>query len=1014
MKKLFLLLVAVITLSLSGAAQNRTVSGTVVAAENGDPLIGATVMGVGTSIGTATDIDGKFTLSLPASVKLIHVSYVSMKTVEVPITEGHMTIALENANTLNEVVVTGYGVQRKAAFTGAASVLDGANIEKKSDVNFVKALEGSVTGFQYNNSTSSPGTFGTVYVRGMGSLSASSQPLYVIDGMPVNSDYSGMSTSSNNYFDPMAAYNPNDIESVTVLKDAAATAIYGSRAANGVIIITTKKGAEGKFQLNVDIKQGLTKIANNNMKFANAWGTMDIFAKGYAARTGNDYQACYDYLSNALGWDGETNTDWIDAVTRTGYYQDYNISFSGTSGNTNYYASLGYIDTEGIVINSGNTRYSGRLNLDTKYKYFSAGVNASLSWSKNSNFSQSTSGSMSSPLTGAVSSMLPFDPIYNEDGTYAGMGTSYNPVAVNDKHLGDLNDVTNQTINANPWLRVDLPFGIWAKTNFGVNLVDQTEYNYWSGVTNPQGVDYHGLGQEYKTRTSILTWTNTLGWTKTFNEKHDIDLLLGQEMQRYDFHENYMSRTYFPFADEGRRDMSTAGTDNGNSYYRSESRLASYFADLHYAYDNRYYLSASVRRDGSSVFGADNRWGTFWSVGGKWRASQESFLKDYTWLSNLALRISYGTVGNQSLNSLYAARGYYATGYNYNQAPGVNPAQIANPDLSWETSNKFDVGFDLSLFNRVNLTFDYYNDVTSDALYSVPLSMTTGISSMYKNIGKMRNRGIELGINGTVFTNRDLTVNLFANMTWNQNRVLKLADGSVESTYTIIEEGHPYRQFYMKEYAGVDRETGKALYYRYAPNHNILNPDKEPVDLNELTTNYNLAEKRYVGSAEPKVYGAFGFNANGYGFDLSMQFNYRLGGKVYDTGHAFTGWGMSLMTPLQTVVENSWTPENPNAKYPQYIYGDPYRTTSSNYSSRWLMSGNYLRLSNITFGYTIPKNITRKALIEKVRIYTTFDNVHTWTASDFVGYNPETYSNGVIAWQYPAVFTFTGGIQLTF
>ena len=749
------------------------------------------------------------------------------------------------------------------------------------------------------------------------------------------------------------------------------------------------------------------------MKFANAANTMDIFAKGYAARTGNTYDACYDFFTNYFGWDGVTNTDWIDAVTRTGYYQDYNISFNGTSGNTNYYASVGYIDTEGIVINSGNTRYSGRVNVDTKYKYFSAGVNASLSWSKNNNFSQSTGGSMSSPITGAMSSMLPMDPIYNEDGSFYGV-SNYNPLAVNDEKLGDLNEVTNQTINANPWLRVDLPFGIWAKTNFGVNLVDQTEYNYWSAVYNAQGMDYNGLGQEYKTRTSILTWTNTLGWNKTFDEKHDIDILLGQEMQRYDFHENYMSRTDFPFAAEGMRDMTTAGSDNGNAYYRSESRLASYFADAHYAYDDRYYLSASVRRDGSSVFGADNRWGTFWSVGGKWRASQESFLKDQTWLSNLAVRISYGTVGNQSLPSLYAARGYYAAGYNYAQTPGMNPVQIANPELTWETSKKFDVGFDLSLFNRVNLTFDYYNDVTSDALYSVPLSMTTGITSQYKNIGKIRNRGIELGINGTVFTNRDLTVNLFANMTWNQNRVLKLADGSIEGTYSIIEEGHPYRQFYMPEYAGVDPETGKALYYRYAPNHNALNPDEEPVDVNELTDVYAKAEKRYVGAAEPKVYGAFGFNANGYGFDISMQFNYRLGGKVYDTGHSFTGWGMSLMTPLQTVVENSWTPENPNAKYPQYIYGDPYKTSSGNYSSRWLMSGNYLRLSNITFGYTVPKKLTQKALLQKVRIYTSFDNVHTWTASDFVGYNPETYSSGVIAWQYPAVFTFTGGIQLTF
>ncbi len=1001
MKKLFLLLAALIT-TITVMAQNQTVSGTVTSAENGEPLIGATVMGVGTTLGTSTDIDGKFTLTLPSSVTKLQVSYVSMKTVEVNIIPGPMTIAMENANTLSEVVVTGYGVQKKAAFTGAASVLDGDAIEKKSDVNFVKALEGSITGFQYNNSTSSPGTFGTVYVRGMGSLSSSSQPLYVVDGVPVNSDYDGMSSSSNNYFDPMAAYNPNDIESVTVLKDAAATAIYGSRAANGVIIITTKKGGEGKFNLNVDIKQGFTKMANNNMDYADATATMDWFARGYAARTGNSYEECYDYLKNGLGWDGLTNTNWRDAVTRNGYYQDYNISFNGTSGSTNYYASLGYIDTEGIVINSGNTRYSGRLNLDTKYKYFSAGVNASLSWSKNNNFTQSTSGSMSSPLVGAVSSMLPFDPIYNEDGTYYGAGQIYNPIAVNDSEYGDMNEVTNQTVVANPWLRLDLPFGLWVKTNLGVNLTDQTEYNYWSAMYNPQGADYNGLGQQYKTRTSVITWTNTIGWTKTFNEKHDFDILLGQECQRYDYHYDYYSRTDFPFATSGMRDMTTAASDNGSEYYRSESRLASYFIDAHYSYDDRYYLSASYRRDGSSVFGADNRWGNFWSVGGKWRLSQEGFAKSLTWVSNAALRISYGTVGNQSLPSLYAARGYYAAGYNYNQTPGMAPVQISNPDLTWETSRKFDVGFDLSLFNRVNLTFDYYNDMTADALYSVPLSMTTGMTSFYKNIGKIRNRGIEVGINGVAFTNRDLTVSLFANLTWNQNRVIKLADGSIESTYTIIEEGRPYRQFLMPEYAGVDRETGKALYY--------LNKEG-----NETTDDYTAAAKRYVGSADPKVFGAFGFNARGYGFDLSMQFNYRLGGKVFDSGHNFTGWGMNAFrTPLKEMVENSWTPENKDAKYPQYVYGDIYKVSNGNYSSRWLMNGSYLRLSNITFGYTIPSELTKKAFISKCRLYVNLDNVHTWTASDFVGYNPETYSSGVIAWQYPAVFTFTGGIQLTF
>lgn len=1008
MKKLCVLLLTVLTVTLGALAQAATdVSGIVLSAEENEPVVGATVMVRGTNVGTMTDIDGKFRLKAPAGSKTLVVSYVGMHTQEVAIAPVVRVILENDAQALDEVIVTGYGTTRRAAFTGAASIVDGDIIDRKPDVNFVKSLEGQVPGFQYNNSTSMPGVWGSVYVRGRSSLDSNTGPLYVVDGMPVNSDYVAMSTSTNNFFDPMSAYNPNDIESVTVLKDAAATAIYGSRAANGVIVITTKKGAEGKFQINLDIKQGLTHVANNNMKYANAQETLDLYARGYQARSGNTYDYWYGTLSdmfkNSYDWDGESSYDWMDAVTRTGYYQDYNLSFSGTSGNTNYYASLGYIDTEGIVIGSDNKRYSGRVGLDTKYKYFTAGVNASYSYSKNHNFSQSTGGSSSNPTVGAVTSMLPFYPFYNADHTdYWSAGVRWNPLAVKDPKLGNLYEITNETLNANPYLRVDLPLGIWAKTNFGVNVMNQTIYDYWSSVYNPQAVAYNGLGQQTISRTSTITWTNTFGWDYTFNEKHSINLLLGQEMQRYDYHQDYYSRTDFPFGGLGMRDMSTSAAENGSAYYKSESRLASYFADAHYNYDNKYYLSASFRRDGSSIFGSKKRWGNFWSVGAKWRLSEENFLKGNDIVTNADIRASYGTVGNQSLPDLYAARGYYAAGYNYNQTPGMVPANIENPDLSWETSRKFDVGFDLSLINRVHMTFDFYNEDTADALYTVPLSMTTGFSSYYKNIGKIRNTGIEFGVNGTVFTNRDINVGLFANLTWNKNKVIKLAEGAEEGTYSIIEEGRPFRQFYMPKYAGVDRETGRALYY--------LNESGD-----ELTDDYYSAAKRYVGSAEPKVFGAFGINATAYGFDFSMQFNYRIGNKVYDTGHNFTGWCMSVIrTPLKTVVHNSWTPENPDAKYPQFIYGDPYGDSDGNYSSRWLMHGDYLRLSNITFGYTFPAKWTKKALIQKLRLYTTFDNIHTWTRSDFVGYNPDTYASGVIAWQYPAVFTFTGGVQLTF
>lgn len=995
MKKLLFLLSAVCLFAISSYAQDMVVKGSVVSAENGDPLIGATVMTPDAKIGATTDIDGHFAIKVPASVKRLRFSYVGMTAIEEAI-RPDMVVRLQEASTLDEVVVTGYGTVSKQAFTGASSSVNGATIEKKSDVNFVKGLEGNVTGFQYNNSTSSPGTWGSVYVRGLGSLSSNSQPLYVVDGVPVDSSASGMSSSSNNFFDPMAAYNPADIESVTVLKDAAATAIYGSRAANGVIVITTKHGAKSKFQLNIDVRQGFQGVQHNNMKFANANQTMDLFARGYAARTGYDYADCYDImLSQFPDWDGTYSTDWMDAILRNGYFQDYNVSFSGSADKTNYYVSLGFVDNKGIVIGSNNKRYSGRVNLDTSWKYFTAGVNATYSYNLNNNFSQSTSGSMASPITAAMSSLTPMDKIYNEDGTYANID-AYNPLATQDPKLGDLNQTVNQTFTANPWLQVNLPFGFYVKTNFGVNIVDQTVYQYWSAIYNPQGMGYNGLGHKNISRTSTLTWTNTIGWNKTFNDIHNFNVLLGQEMQRYEYHNDYYCRTDFPFAGDGYRDMAAAGTSMDSEYTQSQRRLASYFIDARYALMDRYFFSASYRRDGSSAFGANHRWGNFWSVGAKWRLTAEDFLRDQTWLSNADLRVSYGTVGNQGI-PMYAARGLYVAGYNYNQSPGIILSQIPNDELTWETSRKFDVGFDFGIFNRANLTFDFYNEDTADALYEVPVSMTTGMTGTYKNIGKIRNTGIELGVNGTVFTNDKVTVNAFANMTWNKNKILKLANGSEEYTYQILEEGRSYRQFYMKEYAGVNPENGKAQYY--------LNEEGD-----ELTEEYNQAAKRYVGTADPKVFGAFGVSAMGWGFDLNVQFNFRAGNKVFNSGHAFTGWGMGLMTPLETVCENSWTPENPNALYPEYIYGDPYRTTSGNYSSRWLMDGSYVRLSNINFGYTLPVHITRKALMNKVRFYINLDNIATWTKKSFIGYNPDTYANGEIAWQYPAAFSFAGGV----
>ena len=902
---------------------------------------------------------------------------------------------------LDEVVVTGYGVQRKASFTGAAAVVGKDVLAKKTDANFVKALEGAVPGIQMNNSTSMPGIWGSIYVRGRGSLNSGTQPLYVIDGMPVDSDTddNSLTYSTNNTIDPMSSLNPADIESITVLKDAAATAIYGSRAANGVIVVTTKKGAEGKFNINLDIKQGFVTTANNNMDFANAQQTMKLFTDGYTAAQGGDWQENYNYLADDyFGWDRKSSYDWMDAISRKGYYQDYNLNMQGRTGSTGYYVGLGYLNTEGLIIGSDLERFSGRLNLDTKFKWATLGVNSSYSYTTQNGFSLSTAGSMSSPLTAAVSSQTPMDPFYDSEGNYANIN-NYNPLALMDEKTGELNQSNTQMVNLNPYFQIDFGKGIYAKTTLGVNINELRQYQYWSALYNPQAQDYNGLGQQYNSKSTVVTWNNIIGWNYKFADKHDISLMLGQEMQKKSYFYEYYAKSDFPFAASGMRDLTTAGTDQGNEYYKQEARLASYFADVHYSYADKYYLSGSFRRDGSSVFGTDNRWGNFWSVGGKWRISGEEFLSENEIITNATLRASYGTVGNQDI-SWYAARGFYSSGYNYNQMPGMRPTSIPNPELTWEGSKKFDIGFDLSLLQRIHLTFDFYNEETSDALFEIPLSMTTGISKTYQNIGSIRNRGIEFSINTSIIQNNDLNWNFFANLTWNKNEVIKLStDDPLEYTYQIIEQGHPYSQFYMKEYVGIDHETGKPLWY--------LNKEGD-----ETTSDYNAAAKRYVGDADPKVLGGFGTNLTWKGVDFNLNFNYRLGGKVYNSGAAFTGFGMAFRTPLEDVALNSWTPENKNAKYPQYIYRDPNNATAT--SSRYLYSGNYLRISNVTLGYTLPKTWTQKAFIQKLRAYVSVDNLYTFTASDFVGYNPETSANGVIAWQYPATCTFIGGIQLTF
>ena len=995
-KKLLLICTCLFACISIAMAQVSTVTGVVTSEEDNLPIVGASVLIKGTNTGTVTDIDGKFTLgNIPADAKKVIISFIGMRSRELDIKPILNVILQSDTEVLDEVVVTGYGVTKKSTFTGAANVASPTTLESRTDANFMKALEGSMPGVQMNNSTSMPGAQANVYIRGESSVNSGTQPLYIIDGMPMNSDTDAASSRDNRAFNPLANINTADIETITVLKDA-----YGSRAANGVIVITTKKGQEGAMHIDLDIKQGFTTIAPNNFSFCNAQQTADMFARGLVNSNPEKYtyESAMAKIKSDYNWDGIQSYDWIDAITRTGYYQDYNLSFSGGNGKTRYYASVGYLNQEGVAINSGMKRYSARLNLETSYKWFSFGFNTSFALADMDVFSQSTGGSFSNPFVSATLRATPLDPFYNEDGSY-NTSISYNPLAVYDKDEGDIYNTKTTTINLNPYFAIDFGKGFILKTSLGINSYGTRQYDFWSWYNN-QGASDNGRGMQYNSNTTTITWTNTLNWMHTFNEKHNLNIMLGQEAQW----KNYWNESYaginFPL--KGYRELNMAGSSYDNpSYVTRQARLASFFLNASYDYQGKYYGQVSFRRDGSSVFGSNNRWGNFWSVGGKWRISEEEFLKDNDLLTNLALRASYGTVGNQDID-WYAARGFYSAGYNYDSTPGIVPVSLNLPDLGWETSKKLNIGIDLTLARRWNLTIDLYNEATSNMLFELPISQVTGLSKVYQNIGSMRNRGVEIGLNGTILQTKGWTWTAYANVTLNQNRVTKLSGGKpIEGTYTIQQEGYPLRQFYMVEYAGVDPNTGNPLWYK-----------NETGD--ETTTNWNECAKRYLGSADPKAYGGFGTRVQWKNFDFSADFNYRLGGKVYAVSNRFfnAAGSQGNVTPTTYLYENAWTENNRYTNVPKYVYGNT--SGENNHSSRFLYSGNFLRVKNLQLGYTLPKQLLKKALIDNMRIYVSVDNIYTFKAKDFVGYDPETYTSGLISFQYPSTRTFLAGITLGF
>lgn len=1020
MKKIVLFAVSLLLMGAQVAWGQRNISGKVTSADEpmGHPQVAVKVPG--TSIGTVTNFDGEFTLSVPDGTKKLEFSCLGLTTKTVDITGGFMTVKMEaTAIALTEVSITGYGVSRKAATTGAAAQVEGDVVKKSTESNVINGLQGNVAGLQISSSTGQPGSPTSARIRGVSSVNSGNAPLYVIDGVPVSNGGYGMYT----YTDPLASLNPEDIENIAVLKDASATSIYGSRASNGVIVITTKKGNEGKTQFSLNAKVGMSTspFVKHNFQKVNAddyrtylvdavravKGNEDKTTEAILKTLGNEHFKGFDSYKYDLATIG--TTDWWNEVTRTGVLQDYSAAASGGNDKYNFFASVGYFSNEGFVIGTDFTRYSARLNVDYKpTKWLTFGMNLSGAYAEVNTVPNSLA--YASPIWSSMS-MRPTDPVKipatgndingnvkenkNAGEWYRGFNEGYNPVAIYTDEYHNMAFQQQYKALFSPYARVQFYKNIFFQTKIGVDFVTVKEKNLWSPTVDPQGAQLNGLVQRTDETSAVMTITNTLNWMPTIAEKHNLNFLVGQEAQRFHEYSDYMNG--FDYAMPELMDIANA-VETAASSATSDASLASYFANMEYDFDGKYYLSASVRGDGSSRFG-ENKWGAFWSLGGKYRLSAENFMAStQAWLNNLTLRVSYGTTGNQNVG-YYAAQGLYSTG-RYGGLNALTPGSLGNPNLTWESRNKFDVGFEVSVLDRLTVEVDYYNDITDDMIFGVPLSAACGFTSLTTNIGKMRNQGVELQINALLMNRRNFQWTLAVNLTSNDNKVLKLAtEKPIIGSITIMEVGRSTNEFYMREWAGVDPATGKPRWY-----------DKD----GNYVFNYNQAVQRYLGSSNPKIYGGISTRMDFYNFDFSLQFNYSYGNKLFINDLRYVeGVGERLSTPVTYYVfDNRWKNPGDITDVPQVRWGG--NNGADGWGSRQLVDASYFRVKSIMLGYTLPKKHAQKMFLSSLRAYMSIDNLYTVTSKNFRGFDPEAGLAMTQAANYPLPINYTLGLNIGF
>ena len=994
MRKLTLLLCALLA-GISLAVAQTSISGTVLSAENDEPIIGASILVKGANASTITDNDGKFSIKIPEGAgRTLVITYIGMERQEVFARNGMVVKLTSSDQALDDVVVVGYQTIRKEAKTGSIATVKGDDLASIPETSVDKMLSGKMAGVSVSSTNGQPGSAATIRVRGTSSIGAGSDPLYVVDGIPVESGNTGALSNSMN---AIAMINASDIASVTVLKDAAAASIYGSRAANGVILITTKSGEAGKSKVTARARYGVTTLANDNdFGMANLQEYIQ-YQRDARINAGYDVDnpASQYYFPLSLAAKGGTN--WMKELTRNGSLQEYELIASGGTGKTTYYTSLSYNKTEGIVPTVGFEKMQVRANLDTELnKWLKVGTRINAGYMKVSDVQNSLLGDSglapSNPFYSGMA-LAPTMPAYNEDGSYnfdLPFVFNVNPIAAikgSDKYD------KQYKFNGTAYLEWKPIKQLTFRTNNSVEYAYTNSRQFSPAFMNTAsyGASLNTADVQYR----LLTTSNTVTYDDLFNDVHSLNIMLGQEANTYEYSHN-QAISYHVNEQRPYHSVGVSVEDQTAYDGLTQTAMVSFFGVAEYSYDGRYYIKGSLRTDGSSKFGPDRRWGTFWAASASWNIHNEAFMQDIKNVLNvLKLRYSYGVNGNDNI-AAYAHYGLYSD-IVYNGITGQLPSQLQNRKLTWETNKTHNIGVDFRLFDRLSGSIDWYTRRTEDMLIASPLPYTTGFSSQAQNVGQIRNSGIEVQLDADIFNTNDFKWSAGVNFAANRSKVLELAPGQdfigTSLRYVVGEQLYTY---WLYDYAGVNPQNGNALWR-----------NEEGL----LTENSQEARRINAGSPEPLWTGGFNTELSWKGLSLGIQLEARYGNKVLNQDRSlFESDGYYGDQNIWKGALNYWKQPGDMNVLPKPVYNNSSNSIQT--STRYLEDGSYLRIKDITLAYNLPSKWTKKALMSGVRIYASALNLYTFHNMNY--WDPEHGTTGATVISYPMTRSMIVGVDITF